>query len=195
MSVATVENLEAIEGDGWMPGRRDLAMAGVAATLIVVASTAIILMLMPLFGYNKTLTSFPSSVATAVVLTVCLAYTRKPMVLAVVGATVGLVYGFIYPAQVYLFPAYMVAGVLSAGWAAAIGGRRAAATLAVALGACILYRLVAVSNRVWLFYLFGVTTDETLIWGTLVLDAVLSVVGAIVGVVLGRRMLNRRGLI
>jgi len=171
---------------------RALATVGVSVALIYLSSNLIVGTLMPIVGTSKMLTSLPSSFATALILSFCIARTRRVETVLLAGSVLGLLYGVLFPGIIPLLPTYAACGLLGSAWLLLFSRKgRVAPTLPAILGACVLFRVgVVIIRKVWLTGLFE-ATGEVLVWTVIALEVMLTAIGATLGAAYGYQLIQR----
>jgi len=93
---------------------REVKRVGIASTLMIAGVIAVVLTLLPVFGYSSLAQAFPKSIVDGGVVGLLVGLSGRWRTLILLGAVVGLFLGTVMPAIPVLFVVYGVAGLLAA---------------------------------------------------------------------------------
>lgn len=166
--------------------RTELRRVGVAATMIAIGGTAIVLlMLLAMGGYYSSLShALPKAILDGVVIAMLMGRQSRWRCLALLG----VVYGLVLQLQLgvaYLLPVMAIAGIVGAatGWAISLTHRATAV-----LAAAVVYEVLAGFGAPVKIYFGTDGKHEPFVWALWFLEWPLRIVGASAGVWLGWRL-------
>jgi hypothetical protein len=166
----------------------ELRRVGIAATMIVVCGTIIIVAITVALGHYSTLSHCgPKAILDGAVIAMLIGKAGRWRCLALLG----IVYGFVLLLQVgvfYLLPVMAVAGLISAGVGWSISWIHRSAALAIA--AAMYELLCGFGTPIQIYFATG-GSHEPIIWGLWFAEWPLRIGGAIIGVWLMNRWLNK----
>ena len=163
---------------------RDFTLVGVIAALCIVFGIVVKVFLGPVIGKIPGASQTIISMLQAIILTLGIMKLPKTGFLTLLGTVIGTLYGFIFPGQLFLFGAFVVAGLVGDIIGVMLGSfpRRFAIG-----GAVTSFRLTVIFLGMvlasWLGY-----SDTDLAWSLMLVGATGSAIGAITGTILGLRL-------
>jgi len=167
--------------------RQELSRVGLAAAMMVAGGTAIILLLLPLVGYNSLAHAGPKAVLDGAVIALLIGRRGRWRALALTGVVLGLFLGFVQPAFAPLLAILTLAGLAGAG-AGHIAAR--AGRTAGVMAAAICFELVAGTGMPLRILLGTKGGGEPILWLMWFAEWPLRIGGAATGVWLARRRLG-----
>lgn len=163
---------------------RDVTMVGVTAAISIIFGVVIKVLLGPIIGNIPGASQFLISMLQAIIISLAIMKLPKVGFLTLLGIITGSIYGFIFPGQLFLFVAFIAAGLVGDVVAVLLGGFPGKAALC---GGVASFRLTIIFLGMVLAYWFGYS-DTALAWTLLLVGAAASAIGAVVGVMLALRL-------
>lgn len=165
---------------------RSLNRVGIAATLMIAGGIAIVLMLMPLVGYNSLAQSLPKAILDGVVLMLLMGQRTAWRYLALLGVAVGLFLGFVMPAYPHLLVLMSVASgcAMAAGWTVE---RMRLGRFAAVVTAGIAWVLLTSTGKPLQIWLGTADGNEPLLWSLYFAEWPLRIIGVTLGISLIQR--------
>jgi hypothetical protein len=167
---------------------RELRRVAAAATLNIAGIVAVVLLLMPIVGYNSTAQALPKSMLDGAILAMLVGSRGRWRSVALFGVVVGLFLAFVIPAIPPLALVYALAG--AAAMAAGFVVDRLHRRLAVAACAGVFATLAGAGIAVQVYFASH-DAKEPFLWSLVGLEIALRAVGAPVGTLIGWSWLKR----
>ena len=158
------------------------------ATLNIAGIIAVVLLLLPIVGYNSTAQAFPKAVIDGLVLAMLIGRQGRWRTVALLGGVVGTFLAFVMPAIPPLLAIYAIAGFVAAGagWTLSRVSRRIGITVA-----SMLFSVFAGAGIAAQVYFASHDRREPFLWSLVGIELLLRSLGAPLGVLIGRRWAKR----
>lgn len=167
---------------------RELRRVAAASTLNIAGIIAVVLLLLPIVGYNSTAQAFPKSLLDGAVIAMLMGQRTRWRNLALFGVVVGMFLAFVVPAIPPLLGIYAIAGLAAAaiGWSVAKISR----PLAI-VAAAVVFAVVDGAGYPVQVYFASQDRNEPVIWFFVGIEVALRSIGAPLGVLIGTRWAKR----
>lgn len=163
---------------------RDFTMVGVTAAISIIFGVIIKVLLGPIIGNIPGASQLLISMLQAIIISLAIMKLPKFGFLTLLGIITGSIYGFIFPGQLFLFVAFIAAGIVGDLVGALLGGFPGKLALC---GAVASFRLTIIALGMVLAHWFGYS-ETALAWTLLLIGAAAAALGAIAGVFLALKL-------